>query len=352
MQKTSILIASPSPVKRAKMAKLIDGLPDMEVIGQAVDLPETFNLAEAKAPDIVIVGEEFCRMDEWSTMTTLFRELNAAWIVLLADVQTQAAREAGGQTLGPTGLAVDEPVLDLSQTGEVVLARLRQALILQRQRQRQVVPKAAIHGPSAQRNNFIVVIGASTGGVDTLLTILSSFPEDCPPTAIVQHTGRGFSDSLVRLLVRRCRAEVVAATDGLEMVPGRIVLAAGLEGHLHLRPGKPVRCQVVKGPPVSGHVPSVDVLFRSALPLAPLVLGVILTGMGQDGAAGLLDLRRAGCPTLGQDDATSVVFGMPKAAQGLGAVQRMLPDHDIAAEIMRICRESAGEAAGLRRALQ
>ena len=341
MHKTSVLIASPSPIKRAKLARLIAGLPDLEVIGLTEDLPETFNLAEARAPDVVVIAEEYCRMDEWSAMRTLFRELNSAWIVLASDPANP-----------PTGLPdmrADEPLLDTSLPPEVVLERIRKALALKRQRR--VIPRATVQALRAPKHNFVVVMGASTGGVDTLLTILSSFPEDCPPTAIVQHTGRGFSDSLVRLLDRRCRAEVVAATDGLEMAPGRICVAAGLDGHLHLKAGNPLRCQVLPGPPVSGHVPSADVLFRSALALAPNVVGVILTGMGQDGAAGLLDLRRAGCQTLGQDAATSVVFGMPKAAQSLGAVQRLLPDRDIAAEIMRICRGPENDPAMLRKVI-
>jgi two-component system, chemotaxis family, protein-glutamate methylesterase/glutaminase len=340
MPKISLLIASPSPIKRAKMAKLIASLSEMEVVGLTENLPETFTLAEARAPDMVVVDEEFCRMNEWTAMRSLFHALNSAWIVWVAD--------ANHPPPGLPDLLPDEPLLDLSQSPQVMQERLRQAVTVRRLRR--VVPRALIPSSRALKDNFIVVMGASTGGVDTLLTILSSFPEDCPPTAIVQHTGRGFSDSLVRLLDRRSKPEVVAATDGLEMARGRVCLAAGIDGHLHLKPGNPVRCQIVKGAPVSGHVPSADVLFRSALPFAPNVLGVILTGMGQDGAAGLLDLRRADCQTLGQDAATSVVFGMPKAAHGIGAVERLLPDREIAAEIMRICRGSESDPANLRRA--
>ena len=341
MPKTSILIASPSPIKRAKMAKIIGSLTEMEVVGLTEDLPETFTLAEARAPDLVVVAEEFCRTNEWTAMRSLFYALNSAWIVSVSD--------ANRPPPGIPDLLPDEPLLDLSQTPEIAQERVRQALAIKRLRR--VVPRTMIQSMRGPKDNFIVVIGASTGGVDTLLTILSSFPEDCPPTAIVQHTGRGFSDSLVRLLDRRSKPEVVAATDGLAMVRGRVCLAAGIDGHMHLKPGNPVRCQIVKGAPVSGHVPSADVLFRSALPLAPNVLGVILTGMGQDGAAGLLDLRRADCQTLGQDAATSVVFGMPRAAHDMGAVDRLLPDRDIAAEIMRICRGTDGEPGNLRRAI-
>ena len=323
------------------MAKIIESLSEMEIVGLTEDLPETFTLAEALGPDVVIVAEEFCRMDEWAVMRSLFFALNSAWIVSVSDANHPAP--------GIPDLLPDEPLLDLFQQPEIVRDRLRQVQAIKRHRQ--AVPRAMIPSMRGPKDNFIVVMGASTGGVDTLLTILSSFPEDCPPTAIVQHTGRGFSDSLVRLLDRRSKPEVVAATDGLAMARGRVCLAAGIDGHLHLKPGNPVRCQIVKGAPVSGHIPSADVLFRSALPLAPNVLGVILTGMGQDGAAGLLDLRRADCPTLGQDAATSVVFGMPKAAHGMGAVERLLPDRDIAAEIMRICRGTDGDGGRLRRAI-
>ncbi len=198
-------------------------------------------------------------------------------------------------------------------------------------------------GAGAFKLTELVAFGASTGGVDALLSLLSDYPHDCPPTMIVQHTGSGFSESLVRLLDHRCKATVMAAHDGLELLPGRVYVAAGTEGHLVLKPGKPNLCQIKRGEPVSGHIPSVDALFHSAISQAPQVVGVILTGMGKDGAAGLLALRRAGGTTIGQDEATSLVYGMPKAAFNMGAVQRQLPIQKIGAEIINVCRSGQSQ---------
>jgi two-component system chemotaxis response regulator CheB len=190
-----------------------------------------------------------------------------------------------------------------------------------------------------------VLIGASTGGVDALLTVLASFPVDCPPTAIVQHTGRGFSDSLIALLDRRCAARVVAAKDGSPLQPGTVCVAAGCDGHLRLLGSGSLRCQVSPGEPVSGHVPSVDELFRSAVPFADRVVAALLTGMGRDGAEGLLALRRKGATTIGQDEASAVVYGMPRAAFELGAVQTQLGLNRIGPEILRHCQPEPDLAA-------
>lgn len=303
------------------MAGLVAGLPGFAVAALAGDLSETFNQAELLAPDLVVIAEDFTRLEEFAVMEVLFRALGTGWVLL-----SEAAHGSGGSG----------PVVDLSQPPEQWQRILRAARAAPRPVALASAPEANIVRPAQARPyDKIVVIGSSTGGVDALLTLLSAFPANCPPTAIVQHTGRGFSESLVQLLRRRCKPEVVVAQDGMALQAGRIHLAAGIEAHLTLGAGTPPRCQVRPGPLVSGHLPSIDMLFRSALPLAPRVVGVILTGMGQDGAGGLLDLRRAGAVTLGQDEATSVVYGMPKVAWDRGAVQMQLPIQRIGDEILR-----------------
>ncbi len=129
----------------------------------------------------------------------------------------------------------------------------------------------------------VVLIGASTGGVDALLTVLAGFPKTAPPIAIVQHTGQGFSESLIRLLDRRATVEVRAARDGMLLEPGTACIAAGMPAHLRLSgaPGRHLRATLSGQDPVSGHLPSVDELFRSALPFARKVVAVLLTGMGR-----------------------------------------------------------------------
>jgi two-component system chemotaxis response regulator CheB len=168
-------------------------------------------------------------------------------------------------------------------------------------------------------------------------------PADCPPIAVVQHTGQGFSESLIRLLDRRCALTVEAAQDGMELRPGRVCVAAGCPGHMRLKSNKPYRIAVEPGPLVSGHLPSVDALFRSAVPAASFVVAALLTGMGRDGADGLLALRNAGAATIGQDESSSVVYGMPRAAWEIGAVRQQLPLGEIAGAILKACAQSSEE---------
>ena len=335
MTRTRIIIATPNSAIRRRMAQAIEALPDMELLAVAADLSETFNLAEAREPDLVVVDGVLCRVDEFGAMKSLFSALNARWVEMVQDARVQGnfVISAG------SGKPEAEPLIDVAMAPGPLLYQLRFALKSERVRTGGPMPEALMKWERR------ILIGASTGGVDAMLTLLSSFPADCPPTAIVQHTGKGFSDSLVRLLDRRSRPHVLAAQDGMVMGRGKVIVAAGTEGHLHLIPGTQVRCQIRPGRQVSGHMPSVDELFRSALPLAGSTVAAILTGMGQDGAAGLLDLRRAGALTFGQDEASSVVFGMPKAAWDNGAVQHQQPIGRIGAEMLRAALTSPAHAA-------
>ena len=328
MPRPRIIIALSNPTLRNRLAKAIAALPEVEVIATAADLSETFTLAEAEAPDLVIIGSEFCKYDEFGAMKTLFNAVKARWVELVQDhrIQGNFVHSFG------SGRPETDPLIDMAMDKAALRFQLKLALTTER-----VGAGGTAAPPSMAPLKWAraVLIGASTGGVDALLTLLSDFPADCPPTAIVQHTGQGFSDSLVRLLDRRCRPHVLAAEDGMVMSPGRICVAAGTEGHLHLIPGPPMRCGIRPGRPTSGHMPSVDDLFRSALPMAQSIVAVILTGMGQDGAAGLLDLRRGGAVTLGQDQASSVVYGMPKAAWDLGAVRAQHPIQRLGSAVLR-----------------
>ncbi len=327
MTPSTVLVATPSSINRARMAKLIASVPGYEVIATAGDLSETFNHAEIREPDFVVIAEEFNRLDEFPVMLSLFDALGTRWILFSSDT-------------GPGAAASGQPSVNLSMTPDEVDARMQAVPRVNRaQRPKGNTPQSA---QSAVTYDKLVVIGSSTGGVDALITLLSSFPADCPPTAIVQHTGRGFSDSLVQLLERRCKPNVVQAQDALILRQGMVCIAAGIDGHLTLAASGQLRCQVRQGPLVSGHAPSVDALFRSAVPLAHRVVAAILTGMGQDGAAGLHELHRAGSFTIGQDEASSVVYGMPKAAFERGAVSIQLPIQRIGPEILRASAAGAG----------
>jgi two-component system chemotaxis response regulator CheB len=183
----------------------------------------------------------------------------------------------------------------------------------------------------------IVAIGSSTGGVEALIAVLQKFPANCPPTVITQHMPPTFTKSFAERLNRLCAPVVQEATDGARLEIGKIYLAPGGERHLQVANAHAPCCRLIERDPVNGHRPSVDVLFDSVAELAGRnAVGVILTGMGRDGAAGLLKMRHAGARTLGQNEKTSVVYGMPRVAYELGAVEQQLPLNVIGEEILKM----------------
>jgi two-component system chemotaxis response regulator CheB len=180
----------------------------------------------------------------------------------------------------------------------------------------------------------LVAIGASTGGVEALIAILSQFPRDCPPTMVVIHLPSPFTTSFAHRLDRICAPRVHEATDGAPILPGNIYVAPGTHTHLEVSRAEHLRCVLREGDPIGGHRPSVDALFYSvSRQVGAKAVGVILTGMGADGAQGLLAMRKAGAHTIGQNEATCVVYGMPKVAYQIGAVEKQAPLPSIAAEV-------------------
>jgi two-component system chemotaxis response regulator CheB len=192
----------------------------------------------------------------------------------------------------------------------------------------------------------VIAIGASTGGPQALEAILSALPADCPPIVIAQHMPGAFTPAFARRLDELCAISVREATDGEELTRGCARIAPGGR-HLKLRPGRPgtpYRIELDDGPTVCGHRPSVDVLFTSVAKRAGGdACGVVLTGMGCDGAAGLLALREAGATTFAESEESCVVYGMPRAALELGAVQASLALNDIARRLCTFAREAGAQ---------
>lgn len=186
-------------------------------------------------------------------------------------------------------------------------------------------------------NGKYVLIGSSTGGVDALETLLSGYPANCPPTLITQHMPESFLASFARRLASRMQPRIVLASEGAPLLPGTVHLAPGGEFHLAITPGEPPRCHLLASEKRNGHRPSVEVLFASAEPIASRVVAVMLTGMGRDGAEAMLGLRRAGAHCLAQDEATCVVFGMPRAALESGAAEVAVPIGKMARSILTLC---------------
>jgi two-component system, chemotaxis family, protein-glutamate methylesterase/glutaminase len=181
----------------------------------------------------------------------------------------------------------------------------------------------------------LIIVGASTGGTEAIKRFLSALPPDCPGILVTQHMPEAFTKSFARRLDGLCRIRVKEAEQGERVLPGHAYIAPG---HSHLtvkRSGANYVTELSKAPPVNRHRPSVDVLFRSAANAAGRnALGVILTGMGKDGAAGMLEMKQAGAHTFAQDEATCVVFGMPREAIALGGVDEVVPVHEMAVRVM------------------
>ncbi len=198
-----------------------------------------------------------------------------------------------------------------------------------------VIPERPPHVIS-RTTHKVVVVGASTGGTEALRTLLEAMPPDAPGIAIVQHMPEVFTAQFAKRLDKDCRIEVKEAEQDDRLVPGRALVAPGNRHLLVRRSGALYFVDVVDGPPVSHHRPSVDVLFRSAAQAAGgNAVGVILTGMGDDGASGMAEMKAAGAHTIAQDEETSVVFGMPKEAIALGAVHEVLPLPRIALAVLK-----------------
>jgi two-component system chemotaxis response regulator CheB len=342
-----VIIATTSPLAQSRLARDLATLPEVDLRGRAQDLSGIYMLAEQQEPEIALIGRDLLQHADFEGILSLFGLIGTACIEILpGPAQAGAAPGAAPQGAPGIGQGTAQGIAQGIAPGmaaPLLLAQLRAA----HRSARTHLPGPLPAAPAKARRfraDSVILIGASTGGIDALLQILSALPADCPPTAIVQHTGAAFSGSLIRLLGRCTKARILAAAEDIALQPGTIVVGAGCRGHLQLRPGPALQTQILAGGPVSGHMPSVDMLFRSALPIAPRVVAALLTGMGRDGAQGLLELRRAGARTLAQDQASSVVFGMPRAAAELGAAEQILPLDQIAARLLDLCLERRMEA--------
>ncbi|MGA2376358.1 MAG: chemotaxis response regulator protein-glutamate methylesterase [Candidatus Sulfotelmatobacter sp.] len=196
---------------------------------------------------------------------------------------------------------------------------------------------------SAAAHTGVIAVGASTGGTEALRVLLAALPTDCPPVVIVQHMPEVFTHAFAERLNRECAIGVQEARDGDPLQAGHALIAPGNRHMLVDRSGGELVARIIDGPLVSRHRPSVDVLFRSvATSVGSKAVGVIMTGMGDDGAQGLYEMKEAGADTIAQDEATSIVFGMPKSAISCGAVDIVVPLDQIASAVLNLRSRSVG----------
>jgi two-component system chemotaxis response regulator CheB len=320
---TRVLVVDDSAVMRQLIGAALAEDPELEVVGEACDPLQARDAIKALNPDVITLDVEMPNMNGIDFLERIMR-LRPMPVVMVSTLTARGAEATlAALELGAVD-CIEKPrgsdAAGFRRIAEKVKFAARARV---RQRVRRTEPVACDTFTPADK---VVTIGSSTGGVEALLTLIEHLPANCAPTLITQHMPATFTRSFAERLNHASAAQVTEARNGDPLLPGHIYVAPGGEHHLEIEGSAQLRCRVREGGPVSGHCPSVDALFGSVARAAgSRAVGVILTGMGRDGAQGLMAMRQAGARTLGQDEATSVVYGMPRAAFELGAVERQLP---------------------------
>ncbi len=352
--KVRVLIVDDSATVRQTLMAILEEDQDIDVIGVAGDPFIAAQRIRKQIPDVIMLDVEMPRMDG----ITFLKKLMAQHPIPV--VMCSSLVEAGSQTLLQ---ALEAGAVDIIQKPKMGVAeQLTEAKIqicdcikaAARARVGQKVrPAAELLVPGkkltadamlppparhamARTTETIICMGASTGGTQSLSEVLVALPAVAPGIVIVQHMPEHFTTSFANRLNSLCKVDVKEAADGDAVLPGRVLIAPGNFHTMLERSGAKYYVSVKPGPLVSRHRPSVDVLFRSAANTAGAnAVGVIMTGMGDDGARGMLEMKQGGAFTIAQDEATSIVFGMPKEAIARGCVDRIVPLQNIAAEMLR-----------------
>lgn len=338
MKQIGVLVVDDSTLIQNVISEIINAEPDMHVLGVALDPYEAREKIKALNPDVITLDVELPRMNGLEFLERLMR-LRPTPVVMVSSLtgagatSTLRALELGAVDFvlkpnsdvenGIAELAAD--LTDKIRTAAV--ARVRRYVDPVPPKRPSADPVPPLKSSSASRSyETIIVIGSSTGGTEALKDVLERVPPNSPPILVAQHMPPGFTRSFAERLDRVCQIHVCEATSGVALQPGTAYIAPGSAHLLVSRRALAGYTLLSDGPPVNRHRPSVDVLFRSAATTyGKRVIGVILTGMGKDGAVGMAEMRAAGAFTIAQDEASCVVFGMPKAAIEAGGVVKIAP---------------------------
>lgn len=337
-----VLVVDDSPSMRAMLTKLLNHDPLIEVIGAAPEPHAAREMIKSLNPDVITLDIEMPGMDGLSFLEKVMR-LRPMPVVMCstltargAEATIEALRLGAVDCIGkPSGNA-----LEMAEHGALLRKMVKAAA--RSTVRRSPPPTASVALATAGPVRDVVIgIGASTGGVEALFSLITALPADCPPILVVQHMPATFTHSFAARIDRDARVKVVEAQHGMIVERGTVYIAPGGEHHMELvvgAAGTAPHIRLTDSAAMSGHRPSVDVLFRSMTRLGPRAIGVIMTGMGRDGADGLRALRDAGAHTLGQSRETCVVYGMPRAAMENGAVEKEVSLTVMAEAILGLCR--------------
>ncbi|HUO02793.1 MAG TPA: chemotaxis response regulator protein-glutamate methylesterase [Rhizomicrobium sp.] len=334
-----VLIVDDSATIRGLLKAILARDPGIEVVGAACDAATARTMIKELLPDVITLDVEMPDMNGLEFLEKIMR-LRPMPVVMISTLTqrgaevTLAALEMGAVDYFPK--PTEDVAATLAKAAEELAAKVKGAAGAKvRGLRSNMVTTPRIPAGYAP-NDDVIAIGSSTGGVEALIEVLTHFPENCPPTVITQHMPAHFTASFAQRLDRLCLPSVCEATDGAPLRVGQIYLAPGSDAHLSVHRGSSLTCRLKREDAISGHRPSVDVLFSSvAAACGENAVGVILTGMGRDGANGLLAMRKTGAFTVGQDEATCTVYGMPRAAFELGAVAKQFSLEAIGPAILK-----------------
>jgi len=353
MKSIKVLIVDDSAVVRQVLTAMLGKDNDIEVIGAAADPIYAIERMKTQWPDVIVLDVEMPRMDGISFLRKIMQERPTP--VVICSTLTEAGAETTMQALsaGAVGI-VTKPKMGLKSfledsTADIVGAvkvaakanmkhASANAALLNKKSVKHTADVMLSSGGTAmdRTTERIVAIGTSTGGTQALEVVLTALPRVCPGIVIVQHMPEKFTEAFAARLNSLCEIEVKEAKNNDRVMPGRALIAPGGKHMLLKRSGAQYFVEVVAGPLVNRHIPSVDVLFRSAAKCAGKnALGIIMTGMGDDGAVGLLEMRNAKANTIAQDEESCVVFGMPKEAIKRGAAEKVISLSEIPMAIQR-----------------
>ena len=354
LKKIKVLLIDDSAVVRQVLQALLDKAPDIEVIGAAADPVFAMDKLAREWPDVIVLDIEMPRMDGITFLKKIMQERPTP--VVICSTLTEKGAETTMQALAAGAVEIiTKPKIGLKsflqQSSAELLAAVRGAAqarvrkiglssatptVAAKLTADSILP-ASSREAMAQTTERVVAIGTSTGGTQALECVLTALPRVCAGIVIVQHMPEKFTASFAERLNNLCQIEVREAKNDDRVMPGLALIAPGGKHMLLKRSGAYYKVEVVDGPQVNRHKPSVDVLFRSVARFAGKnATGIIMTGMGDDGARGLKELYDAGADTFAQDEASCIVFGMPKEAIKFGGVKQTVGLTDIANVIMKI----------------
>lgn len=340
---TRVLVVDDSAAMRAMIGHILSRDPELEVVGAAAEPNEARAMIKELSPDVLTLDVEMPGMDGLTFLERIMR-LRPMPVVMCSTltargtaVTIEALRLGAVDCVAkPSGCASD-----LEREAKRLCDTVRAAARSRVGRALTAPPKGPQAG-LALRGDMLILVGASTGGVEALFAFLGALPTNCLPVVVVQHMPAAFTGGFAERLDGTVPMRVRHAADGMLLVPGEVAIAPGGDCHAEVRVNGELRLRLVAGEPHGGHRPAVDRLFASATALGERAVGVLLTGMGRDGADGLLALRQAGATTFAQSADSCVVYGMPRAAVELGAATREVSLSRMAEAVLGACRVNPG----------